>query len=101
MTGELKRTYSVKCKEIQIDCDGLSFLVICGTHINGGFASIVNFGLSYELSDDAFDVEYNASQIAETLCTLENNWLPASEDRRKEIAFSLSLYITDTISKMK
>ena len=100
MNALLKREYPIKCKEISIDCCGLSFLTICGKHINGGFASIVNFGLSYELSSSSNDVKYNAQKISETLCTLKNGWLPSSKAKRIEISIALSEVITKVISEL-
>lgn len=100
MNAILKREYPIKCKEIAIDCCGLNFLTICGKHVNGGFASIVNFGLSYELSSSPYDVKYNAQKISETLCTLKNGWLPASKSKRIEIATALSEVITKVISEL-
>lgn len=51
-------------KEISIDWNGNNYLVIYGTHINGGFFSIPNWGIGGELSSHwVDDVVDNASRI--------------------------------------
>lgn len=49
-------------KEFNVDVDGYSFLVIYGTHINGGFCCIPNWQFGCEMSspDDTF---YNAEML--------------------------------------
>lgn len=50
-------------KEFNVDADGLSFLVIYGTHINGGFCCIPNWQYGCEMStpDDTF---YNTEMLS-------------------------------------
>lgn len=67
MTATIKREYGFNAKEIRIDCGGYSFLVFCGTHINGAFAAFLNWGLSFELSAHDFDTNENAETIANGL----------------------------------
>ena len=51
-------------KEISIDWNGNNYLVIYGTHINGGFLSIPNWGIGGELSSHWIDdVVDNAGRI--------------------------------------
>ena len=51
-------------KEISIDWNGNNYLVIYGTHINGGFFSIPNWGIGGELSSHwVDDVVDNAGRI--------------------------------------
>lgn len=73
-------------KEISIDWNGNNYLVIYGKHINGGFFSIPNWGVSGELSSHlASDVFGNtdyinrylknkraAQQIAMAIAEMEN-----------------------------
>lgn len=100
MNAVLKSEKLIKSKEIQIDCCGLSFLVICGIHINGAFASIINYGVSCELSNFPESYNYNASKLSDVLCACKSDWLPKSEKARAEIATALSDIITNTIYDM-
>lgn len=69
----VKREYEITAqyntsdvKEISVDWNGCSFLIIYGKHINGGFFSISNWGgeLSRHFVSDMFD---NAKHINEHL----------------------------------
>lgn len=100
MNAILKSENLIKSKEIQIDCCGLSFLVICGIHINGAFASIINYGVSCELSIFPESYNYNASKLSDVLCACKSDWLPKSEKTRAEIATALSDIITNIIYDM-
>ena len=100
MNAVLKSENLIKSKEIQIDCCGLSFLVICGIHINGAFASIINYGVSCELSNFPESYNYNASQLSAVLCACKSDWLPKSVKTRAEIATALSDIITNIIYDM-
>lgn len=73
MNAVLKSENLIKSKEIQIDCCGLSFLVICGIHINGAFASIINYGVSCELSNFPESYNYNASKLSDVLCACKSD----------------------------
>lgn len=100
MNAVLKSENLIKSKEIQIDCCGLSFLVICGIHINGAFASIINYGVSCELSNFPESYNYNALKLSDVLCACKSDWLPKSGKTRTEIATALSGIITNTIYDM-
>lgn len=97
MDAVLKKEFPIKSKEIQIDCYGMSFLVVCGTHINGAFAAIVNFGVSCELSGFSGSYNYNASKLSDAFCNFKSSWLPNSPKTRIEIATALSDVITNVI----
>lgn len=59
----IQNTYSVSAqKEFSVDINGNNYLVICGTHINGGFCCIPNWNFGCELGDPD-DVFYNAEQL--------------------------------------
>ena len=54
--------------EISIDCRGLNFLTIYGTHINGGYVAFPGYGVSAELCvEDDF---YNDFRI---FCALKSS----------------------------
>lgn len=48
--------------EISVDVNGNNFLVIYGTHINGGFCCIPNWNISCEMSDPT-DTFYNRESL--------------------------------------
>lgn len=55
--------------EFTLETDGLSYLVIYGTHINGGFCAIPNHGISCEMGTPS-DTFYNYEALTrQGLCT--------------------------------
>lgn len=54
------------CHELSIDYDGFNYLVIFGTHVNGGFFLILNHGVCGDLANynDEF---WNAESIGRAL----------------------------------
>ena len=50
--------------EFSVGIDGKSYLVIYGTHVNGGFCCIPNWGFACEMGD-ADDVLYNTTKLEE------------------------------------
>ena len=48
--------------EISVDVDGSNYLVIYGSHINGGFCCIPNWNIGCEMSDPT-DTFYNAEAL--------------------------------------
>ena len=52
---------NITAQEISIDTHGLSFLCIFGTHINGGWCAILNFGVSCELAANSDSTSSNAA----------------------------------------
>lgn len=95
MRARLNREYSVIARELSIDTHGLNFLVICGEHINGGYAAIINFGVTTELSSD--DGQYNAIKIYEALEKSNDSCLPKDDSVLKAIASELSEVITGNL----
>lgn len=59
---KIKTTYKVKSEEASLDICGYSFLCIYGTHINGNYIAMPNWGVATELSD-ANDIFYNKNAI--------------------------------------
>ena len=99
MRARLNREYSVTASELSIDTHGLNFLVICGEYINGGYAAIMNFGVSTELSTD--DGQYNAIKIYEALEKSNDSCLPKNENSLRTIASELSEVITGKLKGVK
>lgn len=62
--------YEAKCtKEISVAVNGICYLVIFGTHINGGFCCLPGRGVGCELSshDHFCDIYYNSERIGKAL----------------------------------
>ena len=99
MTAKFKGTCNVTSRELRIDLNGLSFLTICGKHINGGYACMPYWGFAFELSESEFDVKYNANMISKALIACDSVYLPNNEEDREEMAAALSEIITKAISE--
>lgn len=62
--------YEAECtKEISVAVNGICYLVIFGTHINGGFCCIPGRGVGCELSSHEHftDIGFNAERIGKAL----------------------------------
>lgn len=90
--AKIRRKYIATVKEMSIDCGGLSFLTLCGRHINGAYVSFINFWVSAELAVD--DVYWNKVQIFEALKHSGDSWLPKSDAALEKIAAELAETIT-------
>lgn len=68
---EIEHTFNTgeQIREISVAVNGFSYLVIYGSHINGGFCAIPNREVSCELSslDDFNSIDYNAERIGKAL----------------------------------
>ena len=67
---EIENIFKAECiSEISVAVNGYSYLVIFGTHINGGFCCIPARGVGCELSSHEHfgDVYYNAERIGKVL----------------------------------
>lgn len=67
---EIENFFDAKCiREMSVAVNGNSYLVIFGTHINGGFCCIPGWSAGCELSshDHFGDVGYNADRIGKAL----------------------------------
>lgn len=61
---KIQSTYGAKVEfEKSVDIDGYNYLVIYGTHINGGFIAIPNWGVCCEAADGAGETHYNTEQL--------------------------------------
>lgn len=58
------------CKEISVNHNGSSYLVIYGDHVNGGFFCIPNFQVAGELAETT-DVFWNSDSIGRVLDDME------------------------------
>lgn len=96
--AKVQREYKVTSRELSIDSHGLSFLCVVGTHINGAYIAIINFGISAEQSA-LNDTNYNANRIYEAFNMSNDSWLPKSKDSRWEIAEEIAEAINPYISK--
>ena len=66
MKYEIENVYpSESINEFSVAINGLSYLVIFGRHVNGGFCALPRNGVSCELSahDDFGDIGYNTESI--------------------------------------
>lgn len=90
--AQMRAKYKVSAREVSIDCCGLSFLTICGKHINGGYAAFPSYGVSAELSEN--DVSYNRERILEAMKKSGDSWLPKSDEALEKLSEELAKAIT-------
>ena len=65
MPIENRKEYSeISAKEIAIDWNGWSFLIIYGKHINGWFIAVPNWKICVEATDPS-TVHYNICKLSE------------------------------------
>lgn len=95
--AKVQKEYKATSRELSIDSHGLSFLCVVGTHINGAYIAIINFGISAEQSV-LDDTGYNANRIYDALNMSNDSWLPKSKDSRWEIAKEIAEAINPYIS---
>ncbi len=81
-------------QETSINYDGISYLCAFGTHINGGWIAILNFGVAAELSSD--DGAYNTEKIEKALRRSDDPWLPGGE-KLHEAAAHIAEIVTEKI----
>ncbi len=92
----MKTEYEVTAREIDFQVHGLSFLCIFGTHVNGGYVSILNWGVSAELSSRLSDVLYNRDEILKALHRSPYKWyLPDEEENQRYLVRDLAQMITE------
>lgn len=85
--------------EITLNVSGLAFDVHYGTHTNGGWCAIINFGVAAELSASPSDTAYNTDKIIKALShSPDAAWLPEGEQARKAIAHTIAEELTKRIS---
>lgn len=94
--------HKVTAREYSIDCHGLNFLCILGHHINGGYAAIINWGVSAELSSYKNSLAYNRQRLLEALeRSPDVGWLPADEEARSAVARDLAMMINEKLAEMQ
>lgn len=90
------REYKIKSKEISIDIGDWNFLCAFGTHINGGWIAIINWGVSAELSSFG-DVHYNTDKIYKAFV---NANVDMNDSTKTKIAKELSTIVSPLIEEM-
>lgn len=90
--AELKRAYKCNCKEVSIDHNGSTYLVICGKHINGAYCALPEMSIAAELSSYDGDYDYNEKKLIQAFsdCTKVSSGTAAA----------LSKVITDIIQEL-
>lgn len=79
----------MEVSEVSFDICGLSFLCIFGSHINGDFCSIINWGVSAEVSFDDFG--YSSDAVYHALLRSDSKaLLPRATSSRIKIANELT-----------
>ena len=61
--AEIKRRFKSNCKEISVEHNGTTYLIICGKHINGGFCAFPKMNIAMELSSYDGDYGYNEKKL--------------------------------------
>ena len=61
--AEIKRRFKSNCKEISVEHNGTTYLIICGKHINGGFCAFPKMNIAVELSSYDGDYGYNEKKL--------------------------------------
>jgi len=88
--------HTASSKEVSIDCQGLHFLCICGSHINGGYVANMKWGVVAELStsgaDDGYNCEKNAAAL--THSPLAQN-LPSNPNTRQARGYECAKFVGD------
>ena len=78
---KIQTTYKANVRfEKSIDIDGYNYLVIYGTHINGGYIAIPNWNICCEAADEAGETFYNTEQLIKA---------GLSENAAKGIAYAI------------
>lgn len=91
-------SFRFTAQEMGIDYDDISYLCAFGTHINGGWIAILNFGVAAELSNSGCDVSYNTKKIEEALLRSDDPWLPTG-DNLTSAARHIAEIVTERISE--
>lgn len=91
--AEIKRRFKSNCKEISVEHNGTTYLIICGKHINGGFCAFPKMNIAVELSSYDGDYGYNEKKLR--LAFDGRNEIDTAAD-----PFVLSKIITNTIQEL-
>lgn len=88
------KEYDIKAMELSIDIGDLNFLCAFGTHINGGWTAIINWGIAAELSSFG-DIDYNTDRLYAALANTNMH-----DTTKIKIAKGLSEVISPLIKQM-
>ncbi len=89
-------SHRITAQELNIDYGGINYLCAFGTHVNGGWIAILNFGVASELSGSRYDVKHNVRKIREALEKSDDPWLPDGE-KLNEAAAYIAKIVTERI----
>ena len=92
------REYKIKSKELSIDIGDWNFLCAFGTHINGGWIAIINWGLSAELSALGGNIPYNTNKIYKAFSRAD---VELNDDCKLKLANELSKIVSPLIEEME
>lgn len=93
--GKINNFYKSTTEEASIDSYGYNFLCIYGSHINGNYIAIINWGVSAELSSFPNDTTYNAMSLGKAL---EN--IPQLKTNASNIAYDIAKAISPRLKEM-
>ncbi len=93
--AEIKRRFKSNCKEISVEHNGTTYLIICGKHINGGFCAFPKMNIAMELSSYDGDYGYNEKKL-HLAFTDKEEYL----DNDTETVCALAHIITDIIREL-
>ena len=93
--AEIERNFKCNCKEVSISHNGISYLVICGKHINGAYCAFPKLNIAAELSGYDGDYSYNEKKLHLALAGKEEYLGYDSET-----ACALAHIITDIIREL-
>lgn len=91
MKAKLEHDFTASVKiyfEQNLEIGGMTYLVIFGAHINGGFICVPNHGWGCEASDYVNSANYNAAKLIES-------------GAPKEVAVAIAEYINNWCKNAK
>lgn len=91
--AEIKRRFKSNCTEISVEHKGISYLIICGKHINGGFCAFPALNIAVELS--AYDGDYGYNEKKLRAAFDSHSKVDSTEDM-----MTLAKVITNTIQEL-
>lgn len=100
VTAKIVRRFRATVMETSIEANGFSFLCLIGTHVNGGYISILTLGVCTELSHYEDGVGYNSDRIFRALKYADDNRRGMVAGREREIANAISKEVTPLIATM-
>lgn len=95
--------------EHTISFEDLSYLIMFGHHVNGGFICVLNHGWACEASDSTYSVDFNMNNLIRAGATPEvaleiaryiDNWIRDNEDAVSLVRSAANDRMMDSIRKM-